>query len=106
VEKTRTNAWFEVVIHEGRNRQVRRMFDHVHHSVLKLKRVGYAFLKVGKLAPGDFRPLTATEVERLRGLVSGGPKPRPTPARPAAPRSGTQPRAPKRPKEPRTRTRS
>ena len=47
VETTRTNAWLEVTIHEGRYRQVRRMFDRVGHSVLKLKRTGYAFLRAG-----------------------------------------------------------
>jgi len=82
-ETTRTNAWFEVIIHEGRNRQIRRMFDHVHHSVVKLKRTGYAFLGVGELTPGNARVLTKTEVTRLRELTEGkgtAPKKKPQPA--------------------------
>jgi 23S rRNA pseudouridine2605 synthase len=79
IETTRTNAWLEVVIHEGRYRQVRRMCEKVGHSVLKLKRTGYAFLTVGDLAPGTYRSLTATEVARLKSLAE-----KPGSARPPA----------------------
>ncbi len=74
IETTKTNAWFEMVIHEGKNRQVRRMFDAIHHSVVKLKRVGYAFLGVGDLLPGTARVLTDTEVERLKALTASAKK--------------------------------
>jgi 23S rRNA pseudouridine2605 synthase len=75
LETTRTNAWLEVIIHEGRYRQVRRMFDQVGHSVLKLKRTAYAFLKVGALKPGAYRVLSPSEVDRLRALTRKGPAP-------------------------------
>ncbi|MDH4228742.1 MAG: rRNA pseudouridine synthase [Nitrospirota bacterium] len=87
LETTRTNAWLEVIIHEGRYRQVRRMFEHVGHTVLKLKRVGYAFLIVGDLVPGAYRVLTETEVKRLGQLIEAGPeKARPKPKPKARPR--------------------
>ncbi len=65
VEETRTNAWFQVVLHQGRNQQIRRMFDAIGHSVLKLQRVAIGPLRDEKLTPGSWRPLTASEVKRL-----------------------------------------
>jgi 23S rRNA pseudouridine2605 synthase len=65
-------ARFELVLHEGRNRQVRRMCDAVGHRVRRLHRSVYAGLGVDGLAPGDWRELTASEVERLRR--SGRPR--------------------------------
>jgi 23S rRNA pseudouridine2605 synthase len=56
----------EVVLHEGRNRQVRRMCEAVGHPVLQLHRPRYAGLGVEGLAPGEARELSATEIERLR----------------------------------------
>jgi 23S rRNA pseudouridine2605 synthase len=58
----------EIVIHEGRNRQVRRMCAAVGHPVLDLERVGFGPLRLDGLKPGAHRPLTAVEVERLRAL--------------------------------------
>ncbi len=71
VAKVRFSAghtWFEITIHEGRNRQVRRMCEAVGHPVSRLKRVRFAFLDLGGLRPGEFRPLTAEEVARLKRL--------------------------------------
>jgi pseudouridine synthase len=59
-------ARFELVLHEGRNRQVRRMCEAVGHRVRRLHRSVYAGLRVEGLAPGDWRDLTAAELERLR----------------------------------------
>ena len=56
----------ELTIHEGRNRQVRRMFDAVGHPVIRLHRSVYAGLGVDELAPGGWRELTPDEVSRLR----------------------------------------
>jgi 23S rRNA pseudouridine2605 synthase len=39
IDETESNAWFEVILHEGRNQQIRRMFDAIGHSVVKLRRV-------------------------------------------------------------------
>ncbi len=65
VEETRTNAWFQVVLHQGRNQQIRRMFDAIGHSVLKLQRVAIGSLSDNKLRPGSCRLLTEVEVRRL-----------------------------------------
>jgi pseudouridine synthase len=59
-------ARFELVLHEGRNRQVRRMTVAVGHRVRHLHRSVYAGLELGTLEPGAWRELTAPEVERLR----------------------------------------
>jgi pseudouridine synthase len=60
-----TNSWFEVVLFEGRNQQIRRMFDAIGHSVLKLSRTRIGPLNDDRLRPGDWRYVTAAEVRRL-----------------------------------------
>jgi 23S rRNA pseudouridine2605 synthase len=62
----------ELVLHEGRNRQVRRMLEAVGHPVVKLRRSRYAGLGPGRLRPGEWRELTRDEVARLRRLVGLG----------------------------------
>ena len=57
-----------VTIHEGRNRQVRRMFDAVGHKVLLLRRVRFGPLELGDLKRGQWRELTQEEIARLRAL--------------------------------------
>ena len=65
LHETQTNAWYEVLLHQGRNQQVRRMFELIGHSVLKLRRVRIGFLTDEKLKPGRWRYLSAAEVARL-----------------------------------------
>lgn len=63
-------ALVELTIHEGRNRQVRRMCEAIGHPVLSLERIRLGFLTLEGLQIGQYRPLTSTEVERLKqGLV-------------------------------------
>jgi 23S rRNA pseudouridine2605 synthase len=57
----------EVTIHEGRNRQVRRMCEAVGHPVVWLERVAFGRLKLGELASGAYRRLGEAELARLRG---------------------------------------
>ncbi len=57
-----------VSIHEGRNRQVRRMFSAVGHEVVSLKRVGFATIKLHDLPRGQWRRLTDVEVKKLKEL--------------------------------------
>ncbi len=56
---------FKVVIHEGKKRQIRRMFHAVGHEVMYLKRVGIGSLSLGQLSIGKYRFLTTTEIESL-----------------------------------------
>ncbi len=65
--ETKTNAWFEVVLHEGRNQQIRKMFDSIGHSVIKLRRIQIGPLRDEGLTPGSYRFLTAQEVAALKG---------------------------------------
>ena len=68
LSKEEVNSWVEITIHEGRKRQVRRMFDRVGHSVIKLKRVKVGTLTLGDLDEGAFRYLDADEVAALKRL--------------------------------------
>jgi 23S rRNA pseudouridine2605 synthase len=61
------NPWYEVILIEGRNRQIRRMFQRVGFLVEKIKRVQLGPL-VLDVPPGQFRPLTEREVEQLKSL--------------------------------------
>jgi 23S rRNA pseudouridine2605 synthase len=76
LEQSATNAWFEIILHEGRNQQIRKMFDGIGHSVLKLRRTGIGFLSLDKekLPPGAFRLLTSSEVQRFLRSTSARPK--------------------------------
>ena len=58
-----------VTIHEGRNRQVRRMFEELGHKVLQLRRVRFGPLELGDLPRGKWRELTAEEVRRLQAYL-------------------------------------
>ena len=73
-DKRKEMAIVQLTIHEGRNRQVRRMFEALDCKVVKLKRERYAFLEVGSLRPGDARELTPHEVKQLRALASTKPR--------------------------------
>jgi len=64
--ETGTNAWFQVILHEGRNQQIRRMFDQIGHSVLKLRRVRIGDLIDERLPIGKWRLLSAAEVARFK----------------------------------------
>ena len=66
-----SGARFELVLHEGRNRQVRRMVEASGHRVRRLHRSVYAGLELGRLGPGEWRELTRAEVDRLRGATEG-----------------------------------
>ena len=63
--KEAANPWYEITLVEGRNRQIRRMFEAVGHHVEKIKRVRYGPL-ILDVPPGKFRTLTLREVEQLR----------------------------------------
>lgn len=65
-EHRRNSSLVEITIHEGRNRQVRKMCEAVGHEVLALKRVSVGGVELGKLAPGKWRHLTEVEINKLK----------------------------------------
>ena len=72
VTKPGDNAWIEITISEGKNRQVRRMLQAVGHPVQRLRRIRYGGIELGRLPAGGLRPLTDAEVARLRRAVLEG----------------------------------
>jgi len=66
-------SWLEVTLNEGRNRQLRRMFDTQGIEVLRLIRVTIGPLALGKLAKGEVRPLTTDEVKAFDSVVAPRP---------------------------------
>ena len=68
-DKKSDSSIVEVVIHEGKNHQVKRMFESVGFDVLKLKREMFAFLNVNGLKSGEYRYLSVKEVKQLYSLV-------------------------------------
>lgn len=73
IVKEAANPWYEVTLIEGRNRQIRRMFEAVGHHVEKIKRVRYGPLTLD-VPPGEFRSLTLKEVERLKSASRSSQK--------------------------------
>lgn len=71
MKTVRNNAWLEITIHEGRNRQIRRMCETIGHPVLRLKRIKLGLLTLEKLEEGKYRRLTKDEVSHLKQLVKG-----------------------------------
>lgn len=68
-DKKSDKSLVELIIHEGRNHQVRKMFEAINHDVLKLKREKYANLDLTGLKPGEYRKLSNKEIAILYSLV-------------------------------------
>jgi len=64
-------SWLEVEVTEGRNRLVRRIFDTLHHPVVKLSRSAHGPVRLGKLPQGTIRTLSEVEYQKLRKAVLG-----------------------------------
>ncbi|OYW18217.1 MAG: hypothetical protein B7Z55_11030, partial [Planctomycetales bacterium 12-60-4] len=86
----------EVVITEGQNREVRRMFARLGHKVMSLQRIQFGPLRLGELAPAEYRPLRPQEIDRLRELVAAGGAPKRKTRRPP-PAGGRSPQRRERP---------
>ena len=65
----RGDTSFLITIHEGRNRQIRRMAEAIGHRTLRLKRERFGCLELGTLKPGEWRYLTESELTSLRALL-------------------------------------
>ena len=66
LEEAGGESWLEIVMTEGRNRQIRRVASLLGHPVKRLIRVKIEFLEIGHLRPGQWRTLTPAEVRRLK----------------------------------------
>jgi 23S rRNA pseudouridine2605 synthase len=64
------NPWYELTLTEGRNRQIRKMFEEIGHHVEKIRRIGYGALRLD-VPPGAFRELTLGEVMALERASKG-----------------------------------
>jgi 23S rRNA pseudouridine2457 synthase len=62
-------SWIEIVLHEGRNRQIRKMTAAVGHPTLRLVRTSITFLSIKGLHPGDYRILTLKEIRGIYKLL-------------------------------------
>lgn len=69
VDKGKNTSIIEMILHEGKNRQVRRMFESLGYPVQKLKRERYGNLDLRGLQPGDYRALTPHEVKQIKLLA-------------------------------------
>lgn len=69
IKSGENNDWFSITIHEGRNRQVRRMCEAVSLSVVRLKRVRYGSLSIKGLKPGEYRVLDPKEVASFNAVL-------------------------------------
>lgn len=67
-DKKTNSSYVKVIITEGRNHQVKDMFKEFGYDVLKLKRERYAYLDLGNLKSGEYRPLSVKEVKQLYSL--------------------------------------
>lgn len=66
------NTTTKITIHEGKNRQIRKMCDKIGHPVITLKRIKMGNIELGNLPRGQWRELTEKEIENLKNLVRVG----------------------------------
>ena len=65
IDKDKKTSIVEITIHEGKNHQVKKMFDSINHKVIKLKRESFAFLNVKNMNAGEYRKLTIKEIKKI-----------------------------------------
>ena len=65
IDKKKNRCLVEITIHEGRNHEVRKLFEKLGYDTLKLTRIAYGTLRLGNLKSGEYRPLTKAEVTEL-----------------------------------------
>ena len=69
IDKTNNTSIVEITIHEGKNHEIKKMFEHFHLDVLKLKRTSYGSLYLGNLQSGKYKKLTTKEIKTLYSLI-------------------------------------
>lgn len=97
LKATDKNGWFEVTLYEGHNQQIRKMFDAIGHSVVKLRRIKIGHLDDKFLGVGEFRQLSEDEIKQFsKPAKSSKPKPEKPGAKPAQHSRALKPKKPKR----------
>jgi len=96
VRRQGQSMWLEVVLSEGHNREIRRLFARMGHKVMRLERVAFGPLTLGKLKVGEFRELRHEELERLHAVLAKAqsqatPRKAPGKGRPSRPSSAARP---------------
>lgn len=97
VKRQGQSMWLEVILSEGHNREIRRLFAKMGHKVMRLERIAFGPLSLGKLKAGEFRELRHEELERLHSvLMKAEAQSRPSsktrkPARPGRPARANAP---------------
>src|SRR5699024_1476550 len=69
-DRKNNTSIIQVTLQEGKNRQVRRMFEELNYTVLKLKREKFGTLTLNGLQAGDYRPLKPHEIKQIRNLAA------------------------------------
>jgi 23S rRNA pseudouridine2605 synthase len=102
LKSTDKNGWFEVTLHEGHNQQIRKMFDAIGNSVVKLRRIAIGSINEPQMPIGAYRLLDEKEVKQLvkpsRKTAKTAPKTKPEKpnAQPAEHSRALKPKKPKR----------
>jgi 23S rRNA pseudouridine2605 synthase len=76
LKPTENNGWYEVTLTEGHNQQIRKMFDSIGHSVVKLKRLAIGHINYNKLPVGAYRELDEEEVREFSNPAKKPQKPK------------------------------
>ncbi len=63
------STWLQIVLSEGKNREIRRMLARLKHKVMRLRRTAFGPIQLGRLAAGKSRPLRAVELNQLRNAA-------------------------------------
>ncbi len=103
VKKGVRNSWCEVVLHEGLNRQLKKMFELIGHPSVRIIRIAIGPLQLGRLPSGTYRFLTKAEIEAVRQCAAGAaqktpPRRSPRSRQPSRPASGRKAASTQRPK--------
>lgn len=101
LKSTDKNGWFEVTLYEGHNQQIRKMFDAIGNSVVKLRRIAIGNIHEPQMPIGAYRLLDETEVKQLsKPFKKSAPKAKPEKpnAKPAEHSRALKPKKPKRPR--------
>lgn len=103
LKATDKNGWFEVTLYEGHNQQIRKMFDAIGHSVVKLRRIAIGQIREEKMPIGAYCELDAEAIKQLQKPVKkSAPKTdSERPQKPEKPPEHSRTLKPKRPKRPR-----